>query len=201
MARRRHRTSVAAHIHGLRAALFLIAVFAALCLVQCGHYRFHHSMAYRPRYSGEHLRADTGTAMITLERLACYGSCPVYTLAVYPNGKVLYFGAKNVRRTGLMSDSLGSDALSDLLAQFNRSGMPRMIANGRPADDVRGCPCTAVGDGENNHPSVYILTFRHRDARVCIEYDYHDTETKPRELTRAIIEATHAEPWISGADQ
>ncbi len=42
--------------------------------------------------------------MATLRRTACYGTCPVYTLSVYPDGTLRYEGVSNVE---MMGDFMG----------------------------------------------------------------------------------------------
>ena len=42
--------------------------------------------------------------VITLERTACFGVCPVYKLTIYGDGRVLYDGIRFVRTEGPKND-------------------------------------------------------------------------------------------------
>lgn len=49
-----------------------------------------------------------------LQRTSCFGSCPVYTLTVYDNGVVEYYGRSNVEKIGLYRASVKSSVLEQL---------------------------------------------------------------------------------------
>lgn len=50
--------------------------------------------------SAIHAQDSKANAVITLERTACFGSCPIYTVSVLEDGTVLYNGEKFVTTTG-----------------------------------------------------------------------------------------------------
>jgi uncharacterized protein DUF6438/ankyrin repeat protein len=52
--------------------------------------------------------------VITLERTACLGSCPVYNLAIYKDGSTVYEGKENVRVKGTETDRIEADAVRRL---------------------------------------------------------------------------------------
>jgi hypothetical protein len=58
------------------------------------------------------------TSVITLERTACFGTCPVYKLTIFKDGKVLFEGKEYVRQKGKASGKISKKALKDLIAQF-----------------------------------------------------------------------------------
>jgi hypothetical protein len=58
--------------------------------------------------------------VITLERTQCYGDCPVYKLAIFADGKVLYEGKEFVKRKGKAEGRITRAALEDLVGEFNR---------------------------------------------------------------------------------
>ena len=63
--------------------LFLLGVLAAACSLA--------APAPTPDYA---------SLVITLERTACFGTCPIYKLTVYGDGRVEYEGERFVTVTG-----------------------------------------------------------------------------------------------------
>ena len=60
----------------------------------------------------------TSDPVITLERTACFGTCPVYSLKIYEDGRVVYEGKEFVKRTGMAEGRIKKKALHDLVAEF-----------------------------------------------------------------------------------
>lgn len=57
-------------------------------------------------------------AVITLERTACFGFCPIYKLIVYGNGQVVYEGKQFVKVTGTRTTTISQAAVRNLLLEF-----------------------------------------------------------------------------------
>ena len=58
--------------------------------------------------------------VITLERTACFGVCPVYTLTIYGDGRVIYEGMRNVRIEGIRTTTISEDKIKQLIAEFQK---------------------------------------------------------------------------------
>lgn len=58
--------------------------------------------------------------ILTLERTACFGACPMYKLTVYGNGKVVYEGKRFVKVTGTHTTTISQSAVRKLVAEFQR---------------------------------------------------------------------------------
>lgn len=65
--------------------------------------------------------SESGVAL-TLERTACYGTCPVYEVKVYADGRIEYEGRDYVDVTGSQSSNMEADKVSDLVNQFVEAG-------------------------------------------------------------------------------
>jgi hypothetical protein len=65
--------------------------------------------------------AQTGP-VITLERTACFGGCPVYRIAVSRDGLVTYEGTANVRRIGTATAQISADRIEALLNELEQAG-------------------------------------------------------------------------------
>ena len=59
---------------------------------------------------------------ITLERTACFGGCPVYSLSVSPSGNVAYEGKAHVRRLGPASGQITKQQVNALLTELDQAG-------------------------------------------------------------------------------
>ncbi|HLG37531.1 MAG TPA: DUF6438 domain-containing protein [Nitrososphaera sp.] len=57
-------------------------------------------------------------AEITLDRTACFGSCPDYSLTIYGNGTVIYEGRNFVAVTGKQSATIPEQDVRNLVGYF-----------------------------------------------------------------------------------
>ena len=58
--------------------------------------------------------------VITLERTACFGVCPVYKLIIYGDGRVVYEGIRFVRIEGTRTTTISEDKIKQLIAEFQK---------------------------------------------------------------------------------
>jgi len=65
--------------------------------------------------------AGQAGVVITLERTACFGTCPVYTLKIFEDGKVVYNGQDFVTVKGEQNSSITADQLKELVADFQKA--------------------------------------------------------------------------------
>jgi hypothetical protein len=62
--------------------------------------------------------ADLKTLTIQLERIACYGSCPVYTITIHGDGRVEYNGKSHVKQTGMQAGRTEVSKIRALASEF-----------------------------------------------------------------------------------
>ncbi len=60
--------------------------------------------------------------VITLERTACFGACPVYAVSIYADGTVAYNGERFVEVEGAQTGSIDPAAVDQLIAAFEAAG-------------------------------------------------------------------------------
>ena len=60
--------------------------------------------------------------VIKLERTACFGTCPVYSLKINGNGTVVYEGKDFVRIKGVEETTVGPEIIDQLLQAFEETG-------------------------------------------------------------------------------
>jgi (2Fe-2S) ferredoxin len=56
--------------------------------------------------------------MITLERTACLGTCPIYKLSIYGDGRVIYEGIRFVKIEGTVTTTISEEKIKQLVTEF-----------------------------------------------------------------------------------
>jgi hypothetical protein len=64
---------------------------------------------------------ESGPA-VTLERTPCFGTCPVYSVAISRTGQVRFNGKHHVTHTGDAADSIPAARVDSLLAELDAAG-------------------------------------------------------------------------------
>src|ERR1700722_1676274 len=63
---------------------------------------------------------------VVLQRTACFGTCPVYTVTIHGSGLIEYVGPYNVDTLGSRSARIESDEVRNLVQAFNAVNFLRM---------------------------------------------------------------------------
>jgi hypothetical protein len=101
---------------------------------------------------------------VTLARTACFGRCPVYSLAVTPSGSVTYEGKAHVRVLGSANAQIAPEKLDTLLSELEKGGYFTFANRYTSAEPTCGRYATDL-------PTVITsVTLRGRTKRV--EHDY-----------------------------
>ena len=58
--------------------------------------------------------------VITLERTACFGTCPVYSLTIRGDGTVVYDGKEFVEVKGTTETTISQDQVDQLISEFEK---------------------------------------------------------------------------------
>jgi hypothetical protein len=64
---------------------------------------------------------DYNELIITLERTACLGECPIYTLTIHGDGTVVYEGKDFVKTKGRKESIISKEKIEELILEFNRA--------------------------------------------------------------------------------
>ncbi|HXA02767.1 MAG TPA: DUF6438 domain-containing protein [Cytophagaceae bacterium] len=113
--------------------------------------------------TGKGGRQNFESSMITMEKTACYGKCPIYTITIYGTGKAEYDGKKNVKKLGRYEKQLNSNETIKLFKAFDASNF----------SDFQSEYDTSVTDV----PST-LISFLHRGYKKNIK----DRMAAPEEL-------------------
>lgn len=58
--------------------------------------------------------------VITLERTPCFGTCPMYKLEIFADGKIVYEGKDFVKRKGRVESRITKAQVQQLVREFNK---------------------------------------------------------------------------------
>jgi hypothetical protein len=122
--------------------------------------------------------------VIKLERGACFGSCPVYTLTIFGNGTVVYEGEDFVQTKGSRETTISTDAINQLVSDFDK-------ANYFSLND------SYTGFGVSDMP--FVTTSIRIGGRTKAIKHYLGDRSAPQQLTELenrIDEVANSEQWI-----
>ncbi|MFL5728292.1 MAG: DUF6438 domain-containing protein [Cytophagaceae bacterium] len=71
--------------------------------------------------SSQKSKVNYESSVISMEKTACYGKCPVYTITIYGTGKAEYVGVKNVKKAGKYEKQLSEEECLKLFKAFDAS--------------------------------------------------------------------------------
>ena len=72
--------------------------------------------------AANHTYAQASPVAITLERTACFGSCPIYAITIYEDGTVKYTGTKFVDVMGEQTSQIDPAIVKQMVAAFEAAG-------------------------------------------------------------------------------
>ena len=134
-------------------------------------------------------QSATSAAAITLERTACFGSCPVYSLSVSASGDVQYEGRANVRKIGLATGKVPRDQVDALLSELERGGYFSFAERYTVSEPACGRYAT------DSPTTITSVTLRGRTKRIAHDYGCGGAPGALVVLERRIDEALNSGQW------
>lgn len=136
----------------------------------------------------------TADDSIELARGPCFGACPVYTVTIYGDGRVVFRGERFVTQSGEHTRTIDAAAAAALFAEADSIGFFRMPAAITPAN------AQACGASWTDMPSADITVWwAGRQHEVA---HYHGCPKAPPELTafeNRIDAVAGTAQWTGGA--
>jgi hypothetical protein len=129
--------------------------------------------------------AAASNVVIRLERAACYGECPVYTVTLHGNGRVDWNGERYVAKLGPASRRIKPGAVAALRREIDRAGFWRW-------PDHWECARVAT-----DHPWTYITVVTAARSRRIKHY--HGNACVPDAVSRLeqrIDEVAGTAEWV-----
>jgi hypothetical protein len=138
--------------------------------------------------AGAQIAAVPDDVVIKLERTACYGECPVYTVRIDARGNVEFNGARFVRVEGRQTDRIPISSVAAILETADRIGFFGLRDQYRSVQNPDGSS-TVVTD----LPTTFVtITRGGRTKRV---EDYFGAPEGLKQLERQIDEAARTKRW------
>jgi hypothetical protein len=124
---------------------------------------------------------DLSDVVITMQRGACFGFCPIYTVTIYGNGKVEFMGERFVDSVGAYTDSIAVEEVKKLVHAFHTTGFFTM------QDEYTNPHVTDL-------PSVRT-TFSGTGKTKSI-HDYYGAPAELKNLEKLIDSIARTQKWI-----
>jgi len=124
-------------------------------------------------------------AVITLERTACFGFCPVYTLTIYGDGTVIYDGAEFVSVQDRVETTITEEKIKQLVLEFEAIDYFSLDDNYTER---------TITDAQTVVTSIMI------DGKSKVIKHYHGDFNAPEKLTALedkIDEIVNSSQWIN----
>jgi uncharacterized protein DUF6438 len=140
--------------------------------------------------NNDHTPPGRHEQLATLERTACFGTCPVYKIAIFGDGAVEYEGERFVKTQGHATGHIGAEQLAQLRKLFQDNGYLQ-LENSYEKQDVTDLPSvfTSYTPGQGQTKSI-----RH----------YLGDRSAPKALTEVeegIDRIVHVEQWIGTEEE
>lgn len=128
------------------------------------------------------LRAESTITKISLERTACFGTCPVYKLSVYRSGRVEFDGKEHVQEKGRRSGRISAADFARLVGKIEEINFFGL--NDRYHANVTDLPTTTTSVTRGN--------------RTKTVEDYFAGPAGLKEFEDLIDEVAKSSIWIRG---
>ena len=138
------------------------------------------------------LLAMVRVPVITLERTACFGSCPVYKVTIFDDGTVMFDGKESVKRPGMDVSRISTADVEALVREFEKLDYNNLAE--AYVDDPKLCP-----EQETDMPSA-ITSLELRGKKKTVRHYYGCNGTKILEqltaLESKIDEVAKTDQWV-----
>ena len=128
--------------------------------------------------------------VITLERTACFGACPAYSVRITGDGRVHFEGKEFVRVVGPADARIAPESVAALVAEFERIGFARLDARYESIVNADGSR-SFVTDLPTTTTSIRI------GSELKRVVDYVGAPPALRALERRIDEVAKTQQWIT----
>jgi uncharacterized protein DUF6438 len=126
---------------------------------------------------------------VTLERTACFGGCPVYTLSVSPEGEVRFEGKAHVRWLGSATGRVSKARVDSLLFELDRAGYFSFADRYTAAEPTCGRYAT------DSPSAITSVTLRGKTKRIAHDYGCGGAPGALVVLERRIDEVLDSGRW------
>lgn len=134
---------------------------------------------------------------IGLQRMSCFGSCPVYSLTITGDGAVKYFGSQFVGVEGAREERISPEQVALLVNEFLRTrffDLPSTYDGGEKVE-WRDGKYLRFGTTISDVPSVMLsLELGQRKKQILLRYQY---PAELKDLAGLVDTATQSRRWTA----
>ena len=137
---------------------------------------------------------------ISLERTACFGTCPDYSLMIRGDGSVIYEGRQFVKIKGQEKKQISTDDVVKLLRKFYEIDFFSFNAEYKEERDISVKP-----DGRIQEVTMMVTDQPTTHVHLRIDYyqksveDYYNAPDSLRQLEKMIDDVSGATNWVGNS--
>ena len=105
--------------------------------------------------------------IISLEKTACFGRCPVFTIIIYNNGECLYNGMKFVKKSGEYNLKINKQEINKILSQAKEIGFDNL--KNEYSERITDLPTTYIMINNKKIKDYYGAPSELKDLEKLIE--------------------------------
>lgn len=138
--------------------------------------------------------ADLKTVTIHMERTACYGTCPAYSVVIHGDGRAEYEGKRHVKEVGMRDGRIELEKIRALMPVFARMKFWN-VTEDYSEEKCKGRVCTDM-------PTV-ITELSVKGVAHKVKH-YYGCASAPKslfELESAIDKAANSEQWVGDSSK
>ena len=133
---------------------------------------------------------DSDTAMI-LQHTGCYGTCPIFSLALLSNGKIYFEGKKFVNEIGIRDTVFNTNKLKKIMSGVEKAGFY----------DLKGSYNLKNCSGYTDSPNI-IITIKNKKNQKRVSFytgciDYKDEREIINLTAEKIEKLSGISSWIN----
>ena len=151
-----------------------------------------HAMIPKAIFVGPTGNQNANGDQITLERTACFGTCPMYTLTIKGDGSVIFDGKRFTKTTGVATGKIRQDDFRGLVSEFGKINYFSLPDSYTPG--TKECP-RMITDMPSANTSIRV----NGKAKSVAHYHGCGTEGALAKLTaleKKIDEVAGTQKWI-----
>ena len=105
--------------------------------------------------------------IISLEKTACFGRCPVFNIVIYNNGECLYNGIKFVKKSGEYNLKIKKQEINKILSQAKEMGFNNL--KNEYSERITDLPTTYIMINNKKIKDYYGAPSELKDLEKLIE--------------------------------
>ena len=115
----------------------------------------------------ENTKEKLNQLAISLEKTACFGTCPVFKIKIYNNGDAIFEGKKFVKKTGLIKFKVKQNEIQKILAKAKNIKFTKML--NEYTEKITDLPTTYIQIKEKKIKDYYGAPKKLKDLEKLIE--------------------------------